>query len=321
MEKGINNLITDVEGVRVGHFTLSKNDIQTGVTVIMPGHDNMFQNKMIAASHVINGFGKTTGLIQLDELGTLESPIALTNTLSVGTVQQALVKYMLSIDETIGDTNGTVNVIVGECNDGYLNDIRQCIIQEEHVYKAIENASTHFQQGDVGAGKGMSCFQMKGGIGSASRIINIDNHKYTVGVLVLSNFGLYDDFIYKNDSLTQSTDIEKGSIIMIIATDIPMTSRQLKRVCKRMSVPLSRLGSHLGNGSGDIAIAFSTAQSIPNHSSTLLSIKAVPENHMDMIFRAAIEACEESIMNSLKHAHTVKGRNGNIRYSYHDMKK
>lgn len=321
MKKGKNNLITDVDGIKVGHCTLSNGDIQTGITVILPGHDNMFQDKMVAASHVINGFGKTTGLIQIDELGTLESPIALTNTLSVGTVQQALVKYMLSIDSTIGKENGSVNVVVGECNDSYLNDIRGCYIQEKDLYKAIKNADIYFEQGDVGAGKGMSCFQMKGGIGSASRVLSINDKEYTIGVLVMSNFGLLDDFKYNNFSNHQIHGTEKGSIIMIIATNLPMSSRQLKRVCKRMPVPLSRLGSHLGNGSGDIAIAFSTANTIPHTYSKPLTLQFIPENYMDQVFRGAIEACEEAIMNSLKYAHTLQGVDGHIRYSYSDMKK
>lgn len=319
MKKGKNNLITDVKGIKVGHYTLESERIQTGVTVILPSDDNIFQNKLIAASHVINGFGKTTGLIQIDELGTLESPIALTNTLSVGTVQQALVQYMLSVDQTIGKETGTVNVVVGECNDGYLNDIRACSITQQDVFKAIENADILFEQGNVGAGKGMSCFEMKGGIGSASRIVTLNQKDYTVGVLVLSNFGLMKDFIpFQQD--TYSDILEQGSILLVIATDIPLSSRQLKRVCKRMSVPLSRLGSHLGNGSGDIAIAFSTAQTIPHQcEQDFATIQTVHENCIGFIFRAAIEAGENAIMNSLLYAETCIGRDEHIRYSLKDM--
>lgn len=317
--KGKNNLITDVSGVKVGHCTLSHGDVQTGVTVILPGNHNMFQEKMPCASYVINGFGKTTGLIQIEELGTLESPIALTNTLSVGTVQQALVKYMLSIDNTIGKENSTVNVVVGECNDGYLNDIRGCHIQESHVYQAINSADILFEQGDVGAGKGMSCFEMKGGIGSASRIVQLDQ-EYTIGVLVLSNFGLMKDFVF--NSVQETEDIEKGSIIIVLACDIPMSSRQLKRVCKRMPVALGRLGSYLGNGSGDIVIAFSTANTIYHSPNQFMqSFQCVHENYMDKIFRESIDACQEAILNSLNYAHTLQGRDGNIRYSIKDIHK
>ena len=321
MKKGKNNLITDVKGVKVGHYTLNQGDLQTGVTVVIPHENNIFQNKLIAASHVINGFGKTTGLVQIDELGTLESPIALTNTLSVGTVQQALVEHMLTIDQTIGKETGTVNVVVGECNDGYLNDIRACAINKEHVKKAILDAKVIFEQGSVGAGRGMSCFEMKGGIGSASRVIHLDNQDYTAGVLVLSNFGLMKDFIERNQTLDLDT-LEQGSIILLIATDIPMSSRQLKRVCKRMSVPLSRLGSHLGNGSGDIAIAFSTAQTISHHSDeNIIGIKEIHESCIDIVFRAVIDAGEEAIMNSLHYSKTIQGYNQHCRYSLADIKK
>lgn len=319
MKKGKNNLITDVKGVKVGHCTLSQGDIQTGVTVILPHEHNVFQNKYIAASHVINGFGKTTGLIQINELGTLESPIALTNTLSVGIVQQAIVKYMLSLNKDIGATTGTINVVVGECNDMTLNDIRQCTIEEKHVYQAIENANTFFEQGAVGAGRGMCCFEMKGGIGSSSRMLTLDDYEYTIGVLVLSNFGLMNDFI--PFSLTQGhKEQEQGSIMIIIACDIPLTSRQLQRVCKRMSIPLGRLGSYMGNGSGDIVIAFSSANEIPHVlNQDIMDVKCVHENCMDKIFRGAIEACEEAILNSLKYAKTTIGKNGNIVYSREDI--
>lgn len=321
MKRGKMNLITDVSGVQVGHCTIDDGDIQTGVTVLLPHDHNIFQHKYIAASHVINGFGKTTGLIQIDELGTLESPIALTNTLSVGTVQQALVKYMLSLNDDIGLKTGTINVVVGECNDMNLNNIRACAIEERHVYEAIQNAHTVFEQGAVGAGRGMCCFEMKGGIGSASRIIALDGHDYTVGMLVLSNFGLMKDFI--PFQLQQGTKKqEQGSIIIVMACDIPLSSRQLKRICKRMPVSLARLGSYMGNGSGDIVIAFSSAQEVPHYpSKDIMVMKQVHESHMDFIFRAAIEACEEAIVNSLKYAHTVKGQNGNIVYNIEDIKR
>ena len=250
MKTGRLNKITDVKGIKVGHKTIDNGDIHTGVTIIIPSEDNIFQNKYVASSYVINGFGKTSGLIQIDELGTLESIIGLTNTLNVGTVQQAIVKHMLKDNPDIGKETGTVNTVVGECNDGYLNDIRTCAVKEEDVYEAIHNATIDFELGSVGAGRGMSCFQMKGGIGSASRIIELDGQEYTVGLLVLSNFGLKKDFIFDNISFSDIDDetLEKGSIMMILATDIPLSSRQLKRVCKRMSASLARLGSYLGNG-------------------------------------------------------------------------
>lgn len=322
MKKGKLNLISDVAGVSVGHRTLSDGDIQTGVTVIKPTNDNIFKNKLVAASCVLNGFGKTSGLVQIDELGTLESYIGLTNTLSVGTVQQALVKQMLKENEDIGVTTGTVNVVVGECNDGYLNDIRGCHVSQQDVFDALEDCKEEFELGSVGAGRGMSCFQMKGGIGSSSRVITLNNQEYTVGVLVLSNFGLKKNFIIDTIEQPDLEELEKGSIIMVIATDIPMSDRQLKRVCKRMPVALARTGSHMGNGSGDIAIAFSTGNVISHYQEdSFLQIKCVHEDKMDYIFDAAIEACQEAIMSSLYHNQTVQGRDGNVRLSLADSMK
>lgn len=322
MRRGKRNLISDVEGVKVGHVTLSSGNIQTGVTVILPRVDNIFQNKYVGASQVINGFGKSIGLVQLEELGTLESPIALTNTLNVGTVAQALIKKMLALNEDIGTTTGTINVIVGECNDGHLNDIRGCHIQEEHVYEAYRKASESFEEGAVGAGRGMTCFGVKGGIGSASRIVTIDQKDYHVGSLVLTNFGLKQDFTYQDLKAEDIQTIEKGSIMMILATDIPLDARQLKRVCRRMPIALGRLGSYMGNGSGDIAIAFSTANTIPHYvSQEIMSIKTLHESKIDLVFRAAIDATEEAIFSSLIHGETVIGRDGNQTLSLNDLLK
>ena len=318
MKTGKLNKITDVNGIKVGHKTIDNGDIHTGVTVIIPSEDNIFLNKYIASTYIINGFSKTSGLIQVDELGTLESIIGLTNTLNVGTVQQAIVKHMLKDNPDIGIDTGTINTIVGECNDGYLNDIRKCAVTEEDVYKAIENATIDFDLGSVGAGRGMSCFEMKGGIGSASRIVELDGQEYTVGVLVLSNFGLKKDFIFDKFNLSDFNDdnLEKGSIIIILATDIPLSSRQLKRVCKRTSVSLARLGSHLGNGSGDVVIGFSTANVIPHYKSNdIITLKEIHEDKIDTVFRASIEACEDAIMSSLLNNETLVGRDGHTRLS------
>ena len=323
LQKGKSNTISDVSGVTIGHLTLNNDTIQTGVTIINPTKDNIFQNKLIAANYIINGFGKTTGLLQIDELGVLESPIALTNTLSVGICQQALIKYMLENNADIGDSTGTVNVVVEECNDGYLNDIRKLMITEEHVFSAINNCNKEVIEGSVGAGTGMSCFGMKGGIGSASREIMIDNMTYTIGTLVLTNFGLMKDFIFDDIQLSDvTTKQEKGSCIMIIATDLPLDARQLKRVCKRMSAPLVRTGSYLGNGSGDIAIAFSTKNKIPHYiKKDIMAIEVLHENHMDLVFRASIDAMQESILSSLVHSETTVGRNNHIIYGIKDVLK
>ena len=191
---GEQNSICDVPGVLVGHKTLAHEEIQTGVTAVLPHGGNLFRDKVPAAVHVINGFGKTAGSIQISELGTLETPILLTNTLSVGTVSDALVRYMLRQNPEIGVDTGTVNPVVLECNDGYLNDIRSLSVTVRDVEEALNSASVHCEEGAVGAGRGMSCFGLKGGIGTASRVLEFDGVPYTMGVLVLTNFGSLEDF-------------------------------------------------------------------------------------------------------------------------------
>ena len=187
---GPRNLITDVPGVTVGHVTIRDGaDVNTGVTAILPHQGNIFQDKVMAASAVINGFGKSMGLVQVEELGTIETPIIMTNTLSIGTAATGLIKYMLQQNEDIGVKTGTVNPLVCECNDGRLNDIRGLHVKEEHVFEAIANCSEDFEEGVVGSGTGMCCLGLKGGIGSASRIVPVDGKDYTVGALVMSNFG------------------------------------------------------------------------------------------------------------------------------------
>lgn len=318
---GDNNSITDVEGVKVGHTTLDDGKIKTGVTAIIPHGGNIFKEKLIAASHVINGFGKSAGLIQIDELGTIETPIILTNTLSVGAAHEALVRYMLENNDDIGDTTGTVNPIICECNDGKINDIRGLHVKKDHIYEAIENADIKFQEGNVGAGTGMMCYGLKGGIGSSSRIIELANNKYTVGVLVLSNFGSVEDFILDGDHIGKRifNDIEgmkrmedKGSIIFIVATDIPLSSRQLKRIIKRTYPGISRTGSYTGNGSGEVVIGFSTANKIDHYEEQdLINIDIINENKMNDIFKGVMEATEEAILNSLVCSNGTVDRDGN----------
>lgn len=327
LPKGPLNKITDVKGVRVGHFTMDTDENKTGVTVILPVEGNVYTSKPMAASHVINGFGKSTGLIQIDELGSLESPIALTNTLNVGLVYDALVEYTIETCAQDGVAVTSFNPVVCECNDSFLNHIQNRVIKKEHVYKAIDSAEMDFQEGDVGAGKGMSCHQLKGGIGSASRIINLNGASYTVGVLVLSNYGLLKDLTIagKNigSSLAERIEVEerkdKGSIISIIATDIPLSSRQLRRICKRAAVGLSRVGSYMGHGSGEIVIAFSTGNVIRHdEAKDLLDIRIVKEERLDDIFRAVAEAEEEAILNSMITASRVVSYDGKVREALKD---
>lgn len=319
LSPGMNNCITDVKGVKVGHVTLDYpiDDTDyacTGVTAILPHEGNMFQEKVTAASYVINGFGKTTGLVQLNELGVLESPIMLTNTFGVPAVTQGTLEYMLKQNPEIGDTTGTVNVVVGECNDSFLNSIRRFPVKPEHAIEAILKATDETaDEGAVGAGKGMVCFGYKGGIGSSSRIIS---KNYTVGCLVLSNFGKREEFKYsylmdeETEGLTETSD---GSIMIVLATDAPLSDRQLLRVAKRCGIGLGRTGSHFSNGSGDIVIAFSTAHKIPHFTKEETEIRTQLREDlpvMNALFTAAAEATEEAILNSLSQAETTTGRMG-----------
>ncbi|WMJ77611.1 MULTISPECIES: DmpA family aminopeptidase [unclassified Sedimentibacter] len=316
IKKGKRNLITDVKGVKVGHVTLDNGSIKTGVTAIIPKEGNIFKEKVMASCHVINGFGKSAGILQIEELGTIETPIIMTNTLSVGTAMEGLVRYMLRENEDIGNSTGTVNCVVTECNDGKLNDIRGLHVKEEHVFEAIENAGSDFQEGAVGSGTGMVCFGLKGGIGSSSRIVEIDGNDYTIGSIVMSNFGSKKYLTINGDKVgerikeAQENDQDKGSIIMVIATDIPLSERQLKRISKRSTVALARTGSYLGNGSGDICISFTTANKVNHYSDTkIVDIKMIDENAIEQVFKAVAETVEESIISSMYHADTTTGIN------------
>ncbi|MBR5869938.1 MAG: P1 family peptidase [Clostridia bacterium] len=300
---GPRNKITDVPGVRVGHSTVRDEKHKTGVTVILPCEDNVFLNKPVAAAFVHNGYGKTCGTVQIDELGTLETPIALTNTLNVGAVSDAIVQYMVKRCAQDGHSLRSVNPIVGECNDAALNTITDRPITAEHVFEAIDTATEDFAEGDVGAGTGTTCYGYKGGIGSASRKITLGGKDYTLGVLVQSNYGAMQDLRINGKAPTALHDPEppcdKGSIMIILATDIPLTARQLKRVVKRCSIGIARLGSYIGHGSGEIFIGFTTANRIPVQATDILSLSAISEDRIDLLFRAAGEASEEAILNSM----------------------
>lgn len=321
MEHGERNSIADVPGVTVGHCTVDNDRHKTGVTVVMPCQDDIFKRKMVAACHVLNGFGKTTGLMQIQELGTLESPIALTNTLNVGLVHDALVEHLCQTAEKNGYAIRSVNPVVAECNDASLNDIRHRAVGQTEVFAAIHTASADFEQGDVGAGKGMTCHDLKGGIGSSSRIIEIGNQRYTLGVLALTNHGSLSDLTISGQ--TVGMDIERqiredtpdeGSCILILATDLPVSSRQLGRILKRCSVGLARLGSFIGHGSGEVFIGFSTANRVPEEADCF-SLNCIHESHINTAFRAAAEATEEAILQSMLRAKTVTGYSGKVRRS------
>lgn len=321
MEKGSLNSISDVKGVTVGHTTVDNALHKTGVTVVMPCPDDIFQNKMVAACHVLNGFGKTAGLMQITELGTLETPIALTNTLNVGLVHDAMVEYMCLQAEKNGYEIKSVNPIVCECNDASLNDIRHRAIGQNEVFSAIESASDVFPLGDVGAGKGMTCHGLKGGIGTSSRTLEIGGDKFTVGVLVLTNHGSLSDLRIDGNNIGREIENkihedapDKGSCIMILATDLPVSSRQLGRIIRRMGVGLARLGSHIGHGSGEVMIGFSTENRIPEDAD-ILTARVIHENHIDKAFRAAAEATEEAVLRSMLEAGDVTGFSGKTRKS------
>lgn len=331
---GPNNSITDVPGVKVGHCTLIKGEgklvpgkgpVRTGVTVIIPGVDNPFKLKLRAASYVINGFGKPIGLMQLNELGQLETPIALTNTLNVGIVADAIIEYMLNLNPDIGVTTGTVNPVVLECNDSYLNDIRGRHVRHEHVFEAIKSAHGDLvEEGAVGAGTGMSAFEFKGGIGTASRKLPNKMGGFTIGALVLSNFGRREDLVINGvpvglelrDYMRSKQPQSGGSIVMIIATDAPLTSRQLLRLAKRATHGLARTGSYSSHGSGDFVVAFTTANKIPHYpEERVVEEEFLHETQLSPLFKAVVEAVEEAIVNSLLRAVTVVGRDNHVRYA------
>lgn len=322
--RGERDLITDVPGVKVGHVTLKEGDVHTGVTAVLPHGGNCFQDKVMAGVSVINGFGKSVGLIQIQELGTIETPILLTNTLSVGTACQELTRYMLEGNPDIGVTTGTVNCVVTECNDGRLNDIRGLHVRPEHVRQALANASEDFEEGAVGGGTGMVCLGLKGGIGSASRRVDVDGQPYTVGALVMSNFGAPGNLIiggkHYDTNLGREERKDEGSIIMLLATDIPLNERQLSRLAKRSMVALGRVGSYCGNGSGDIAIAFTTANRLPHYSEkNILETRMFYDENIDRVFVAGVEAVEEAIISALYHAETTTGIRGNCYLGLRDF--
>lgn len=312
------NAITDVAGVGVGHCTINEGDsIRTGVTAVLPHFGNLFEAKVPAAVEVINGFGKAAGLSQVRELGEIETPIILTNTLSVGAALDALVEYKIERNPEIGRKFATVNGVVAECNDGWLNDIRARFVKKEHVRAAIAAASRELpQEGNVGAGVGMSSFDCKGGIGTSSRLAG----DYTVGVLVLSNFGMWHQLKIAGVPVGQvlpqpgqAADEEKGSIVMVVATDAPLDSRQLGRIAKRAGFGLARTGSVAGHGSGDFVIAFSTGVKHQEIAEDRFLTVRMRDDKLGKLFEATVEATEEAILNALFAAKTLTGRDGNTR--------
>lgn len=404
--------IADVAGVTVGHATLDARGVQTGVSVVRPHAGDVYRDKVPAAAAVINGFGKSVGLVQVDELGVLETPLALTNTFGVGALAQAQIRAAIDANPQIGRAWPSVNPLVFECNDGYLNDLHAFAVTPAHYAQALADARRAFARGAVGAGRGMSCFDLKGGIGSASRVVRAAGEAWTVGALVLANFGRLPmltiagvpvgRMIAERDAggapgaaggqgadgarddvaaagargergergergdgphgthgtygtygtygahgrenagtgggaagglaprrgrdagasspgaAPDAAPPEQGSIIMLVATDAPLSSRQLKRVALRAAVGLARTGSVYGHGSGDIALAFSTAYTVP-HDAERVSLPAlVADAALDPLFAAAADSVEQAIVDALWRATRVTGRDGHTRRALRD---
>lgn len=311
---GARNAMTDVPGVRVGQVTLIEGErIRTGVTAILPHGGNVFQERVPAAVAVGNGFGKLAGVTQVQELGELETPIVLTNTLSVAAGLAGLIEWTLK--QPGNEDVRSVNAVVGETNDGQLNDIRARIVTAQHVLTALETASEHVQEGAVGAGTGTVCFGWKGGMGTSSRQLEIAGETYTLGALVQTNYSGHLHICGVPISLTPPPqDSRDGSIMIVLATDAPLSDRNLSRLAKRAFLALGRTGSYLSNGSGDYAIAFSTSHKVrrSRQKSGIQQYADLPNDLMTPLFQAAVEATEEAIYNSLFKAQTVTGHAGRV---------
>jgi len=325
LSPGPGNAITDVQGVRVGQVTLMEGDsVRTGVTAILPHGGNLFQEKVPAAIHVGNAFGKLIGATQVQELGFIETPIVLTNTLSVWEAANAVVTHILSLPGN--EEVRSVNPVVGETNDGGLNDIRGRHVKEPHVLEAIRSASTGpVAEGSVGAGTGTVAFGFKGGIGTSSRRLPDSLGSYTVGVLVQSNYGgvLQMDglpvgvelgrYYLKNAVSNENDESADGSIMMVVATDAPVRTHELERLARRAMLGLARTGSPSTHGSGDFVIAFSSAPELRSTFESASRTEGGPVLRGDALsplFEAVVEATEEAIYNSLLKATTVIGHRG-----------
>ncbi|MFZ0703104.1 MAG: P1 family peptidase [Candidatus Acidiferrales bacterium] len=323
-EPGALDAITDVGGVLVGQTTIIQgDDVRTGVTAILPHAGNMFQEKVAGAVYVFNAFGKLVGSTQVNELGQIETPILLTNTLSVWDAAAALTDWMLALPGN--EEVRSINPVVGETNDGWLNDIRGRHVKAEDVRRALESArGGPVEEGTVGAGTGTVAFGWKGGIGTSSRVVAASAGGYTVGVLVQTNFGgnltMAGAPVYRElqpprratAAREEKRNEADGSCMMVVATDAPLDARQLMRLAKRATFGLARSGSSGSNGSGDFVIAFSTTARIPEGSQASVQAQMLSEEALSPLFEAVIEATEEAIDNSLLRATTVRGRDGHV---------
>ncbi len=305
LQPGPLNAITDVPGVLVGHVSLQADTVHTGVTAVLPHSRNIYREKVTAASAVLNGYGKSVGLMQVEELGTIETPILVTSTLNVPRAADALITYMMRQNDEIGASE-TVNPVVLECFDGYLSDARARAVGEAEVLKAIRMAKEgSVEEGCVGVGMGMRCQGFKSGIGTASRVI--EGAAYRVGVLAVPNFGFPGDLVIAGVPVgralaTVSQPSERGSCIFVVATDAPLASVDLRRIAWRCFLGMARTGAISGQTSGDLAVVFTT------HPRQERQDRAM----MNRFFRAAVEAAEEAIVGALFAAETIMGREGHM---------
>lgn len=329
------NAITDVPGVLVGHTTriegsgklvVGKGPIRTGVTAILP-NSNIFNDRVIGSCFILNGAGEVSGLMQVMEWGLIETPILLTNSLSVGTCSEAVVKYMLKKHPGIGIEQDVILPIVGECDDSWLNDIGGHHIRDIHVFKAIKNAANGpIAEGNVGGGTGMITCDFKAGIGTSSRRLHQREGGYTVGVIVMSNFGTMSELrlngiplgnILKGQFENYKHRVNNyGSIIMVIGTDAPLSSHQIQRLCKRAALGIGRVGSYASHTSGEIILGFSTANTVPRKTKKMIyRMKVLLDQAIDPLYIAVMEATEEAILNSLCMAETMEGHSKNIAHA------
>ncbi|XXF75053.1 P1 family peptidase [Myxococcaceae bacterium GXIMD 01537] len=329
---GKHNAITDVEGVLVGHSTIIKGDgplrpgegpVRTGVTAIMPNNGNIFMERMTGGGFVLNGAGEVSGMTQVMEWGLIETPILLTNTMAVGAVSDGVARYMVERYPGIGDEHDVIIPIVGECDDSYLNDIVGRHVRNEHVLEAINSAkSGPVAEGNVGGGTGMVTCDFKGGIGTASRKLPEALGGYTLGVLVMSNFGKMHNLrvggLPVGEVLAEKfkhlprRGQTYGSIIAVVATDAPLLSHQINRLCKRVGLGIGRVGSYAAHGSGEIVVGFSTANIIPRRTQKMVyKLKILLDQRLDPLYEAIMEATEEAILNAMCMAEPMTGVNGN----------
>lgn len=322
------NAITDVPGVRVGHCTIIRGSgplvvgegpVRTGVTAILPNEGNIFDERVVGSAFILNGAGEISGLTQVQEWGLIETPIILTNTLSVGACSEAVVRYLVERYPGIGLEYDVLIPVVGECDDSWLNDAAGRHVRHHHVYEAIERASGgRVEEGNVGGGTGMMTCDFKGGIGTSSRRLPAADGGYVVGVLVMSNFGRMADLRIDGVPVGATLapeyqgharrEFSYGSIIAVVATNAPLLPHQLSRLCKRVALGIGRVGSYAAHGSGEIIIGFSNANTVPRRTQKMVyRMKILLDQRMDPLYRAVIEATEEAIVNALCMAQTIDG--------------